>query len=60
MIATKSPNAVRICKRLINQGLENTLADGNKLEAKGFGEAFASVEQKEGMTAFLEKRKPNF
>ena len=46
--------------RLINQGLENTLADGNKLEAKGFGEAFASVEQKEGMTAFLEKRKPNF
>lgn len=60
MIATKSPNAVRICKRLINEGLDMTLAEGNKLEAKGFGEAFSSPEQKEGMAAFVEKRKANF
>lgn len=60
MIATKSPNAVKICKRLINQGLDLTLSDGNKLEAKGFGEAFNSPEQKEGMAAFVEKRKANF
>lgn len=60
MIATKSPNAVRICKRLINEGLDLTLAEGNKLEAKGFGEAFNSPEQKEGMAAFVEKRKANF
>ncbi len=60
MIAAKSPNAVRICKALINKGLEGSLAEGNKLEAKGFGEAFAHNDQKEGMTAFLEKRKPNF
>ena len=60
MIATKSPNAVRICKKLINEGIDLSLSEGNKLEAKGFGEAFASPEQKEGMAAFLEKRKANF
>ncbi len=59
-IASKSPNAVKICKKLINEGLELDLASANKLEAKGFGKAFESPEQKEGMQAFLEKRKANF
>lgn len=59
-IAAKSPNAVRIAKTAINQGLEGSLEEGMRLEACNFGLCFASSEQKEGMTAFLEKRPAKF
>jgi len=60
MIASKSPNAVRLAKVAISQGLEGSLEEGMRLEASMFGLCFASPDQKEGMTAFLEKRPAKF
>lgn len=59
-IASKSPNAVRLAKAAIDHGLEGSLPEGLRLEASLFGLCFASPEQKEGMTAFLEKRQARF
>ena len=59
-ICTKSPNAVRMAKEAIDQGLMGTLSEGMRLEAGLFGLCFASSEQKEGMSAFLEKRTASF
>jgi len=59
-ICTKSPNAVRMAKEAIDQGLMGTLSEGLRLEAGLFGLCFASPEQKEGMSAFLEKRAVSF
>jgi enoyl-CoA hydratase len=59
-ICAKSPNAVRMAKEAIDQGLQGTLSEGLRLEAGLFGLCFASPEQKEGMSAFLEKRPASF
>ncbi len=59
-IATKSPVAVQFAKEAILQGFEQTLAGGVHLERRLFYMAFASEDQKEGMKAFMEKRKPEF
>lgn len=59
-IAAKGPAAVRLAKSVINRGLDSNLNTGNALEIEAFGVCFASGEPKEGMTAFLEKRKPNW
>lgn len=59
-IATKGPAAVRLAKSVINRGLDSNLNTGNALEIEAFGVCFASGEPKEGMAAFLEKRKPNW
>lgn len=59
-IAAKSPNAVKLAKTAIDQGLEGSLEAGMRLESGLFGLCFASPEQKEGMTAFLERRTAQF
>lgn len=59
-IAGKSPNAVRLAKLAINQGMEGSLDEGMKLEASLFGLCFASDEQREGMLSFLQKRPAKF
>lgn len=59
-ILKKSPLAVTSAKDVIDRGLEMTQDLGMKYEAQAFGVCFATEEQKEGMAAFLEKRKPNF
>ena len=59
-IATKGPLAVAAAKRLIREGMDVPLPQGNKLEQDGFGSAFDTADQEEGMAAFLEKRAPNF
>jgi enoyl-CoA hydratase len=59
-IATKGPWAVAESKRLIREGMDVPLVQATKLEQDGFGAAFDTSDQAEGMAAFLEKRKPNF
>jgi enoyl-CoA hydratase len=59
-IASKGPKAVRLAKKVVNEGVEEKLEKGSEYETHEFGECFASGEAKEGMSAFLEKRKPNW
>ena len=56
-IAKNAPIAVRACKKAINEGLEAKMDDDVVIEAKLFGSCFETADQKEGMGAFLEKRK---
>lgn len=57
-IAAKSPIAVRVAKEAVNAAYEGTLAEGVRLERRLFTLLFATEDQKEGMTAFVEKRAP--
>lgn len=59
-IASRAPLAVRSAKKMINQAYERTLADGLEVEKQEFYDLFASEDQKEGMQAFIEKRKPEW
>ena len=52
-----SPYSVALAKQCINVGLDVDLDAGRKLEANMFGLSFATQDKKEGMTAFLEKKK---
>lgn len=55
-----APLAVSAAKESINIGTDMSVTDAIDLENRLFGNLFASADQKEGMTAFLEKRKPTF
>ena len=59
-IASRAPLAVRAAKQMINQSYERPLTDGINAERQTFYNLFASHDQKEGMSAFLEKRKPEW
>jgi len=59
-IAARAPLAVRAAKRMINHSYESFLKDGLAEEKQVFYNLFASEDQKEGMQAFIEKRKPNW
>ncbi len=59
-IASQSPLAVMMNKELVEAALETTLATGVAMERRLFHSLFAFEDQKEGMAAFVEKRKPNF
>ncbi len=56
-IAKNAPIAVRACKKAINDGLEAQMDDALVIEENLFGSCFGTADQKEGMSAFLEKRK---
>ena len=56
-IAAKSPIALRIAKEAVNHAFETSLAEGIYLERRLFNMLFATEDQKEGMAAFVEKRK---
>ena len=56
-IAKNAPIAVRNCKKAINEGLQVDMDKAIVIEEKLFGDCFESYDQKEGMAAFLEKRK---
>ena len=56
-IAKNAPIAVRACKKAISEGLELPMDEAIVLEEKLFGGCFETADQKEGMGAFLEKRK---
>jgi enoyl-CoA hydratase len=59
-IMSRAPIAVQVCKSAVNKGLDVDLNSGIAYEAEVFGLCFATEDQKEGMTAFIEKRKANF
>jgi enoyl-CoA hydratase len=59
-IAALSPNAVMLTKEMVNAAYETPLSQGVMLERRLFHSLFAFNDQKEGMAAFIEKRKPNF
>jgi enoyl-CoA hydratase len=60
-IVKNAPLAVRYSKKAINEGMElQNMDDAIDVEAVLFGKCFATEDQKEGMGAFLEKRKPEF
>ncbi len=56
-IAKNAPIAVRAAKKAINNGLQTDMDGGIKIEEALFGSCFETEDQKEGMAAFLEKRK---
>jgi enoyl-CoA hydratase len=51
---------VMMTKETINRSYETTLAEGIRFERRLFHSMFATADQKEGMAAFVEKRKPKF
>jgi len=59
-IMSRAPVAVQLCKAAVNEGLDTDLETGVAYEAEVFGLCFATADQKEGMSAFVEKRKASF
>ncbi|MCK4508309.1 MAG: enoyl-CoA hydratase/isomerase family protein [Desulfuromonadales bacterium] len=59
-IIGKGPFAVKLVKEAVCTGLEMDLDRANQYETELFGLCFASLDQKEGMLSFLEKRPANF
>ncbi|WP_315919199.1 enoyl-CoA hydratase [Mesorhizobium sp. SP-1A] len=59
-IASFSLPAVMMAKEAVDRAFETTLAEGLRFERRLFHSMFALEDQKEGMAAFVEKRKPEF
>jgi enoyl-CoA hydratase len=59
-ISQMSRSAARMAKEAVNRSFESTLAEGLLYERRLFHSSFATDDQAEGMTAFIEKRAPNF
>jgi enoyl-CoA hydratase/carnithine racemase len=59
-IASNAPIAVKFALEAVNKGLETSQGEGLLLEASYFGLCAATEDKKEGTTAFLEKRAPQF
>jgi enoyl-CoA hydratase len=60
LIASKGPLAVAAAKAAINRSLQGDHVENLQFEVDRFGELFSSADAKEGMTAFVEKRAPDF
>ena len=59
-IASLSRPAVFMAKECVNRAYETTMSEGVRFERRVFHSLFATADQKEGMNAFVEKRKPKF
>lgn len=59
-IAANAPVAVKLSKAAINRGMQCDIDTALMYEAEAFGECFSTEDQKEGMSAFLEKREKSF
>jgi enoyl-CoA hydratase len=60
VIAERPPVAVRLARKAVRHGIENTFREGMELERRSFMLLFDTYDQEEGMRAFLEKREPRF
>jgi enoyl-CoA hydratase len=60
VIAAMSLPSILMIKDAVNRAYESSLTDGVQYERRLFHSTFATEDQKEGMKAFMEKRKPNF
>jgi enoyl-CoA hydratase len=60
LIIANAPIAVKLCKDAINRGMQVDMDSAIVIEAEDFGKCFSTEDQKEGMTAFIEKRNKNF
>lgn len=59
-IASKGKVSIEKVKKVTTKGMNMSFVDASKLEIEEFAKLFGKEESKEGMTAFLEKRKPNW
>jgi enoyl-CoA hydratase len=59
-LASKPPLSIRLIKESVHKAVDYSLYEGMQYERKNFYLLFASEDQKEGMKAFVEKRKPHF
>ena len=59
-IASMSLPIVMMTKESVNRAYETSMAEGIRFERRVFHGMFATHDQKEGMAAFIEKRKPQF
>lgn len=59
-VASKAPIALRLAKESVLKAFSSTLEGGLEFERKNFYMLFATTDQKEGMAAFVEKRKPEW
>ena len=59
-IAAKPAMAVKVTKAVVNGGINMDLDSALRFEAQSFGLLFSTRDQKEGVNAFIEKRKPDF
>lgn len=59
-IISNAPIAVKLCKDAINRGMQVDIDSAIEIEVEDFGKCFTTEDQKEGMTAFMEKRNKNF
>lgn len=60
IIENAGPNAAKIAKTVLNRGMDANLTTACSYEMEAFSILFSTEEAKEGMKAFLEKRKPNW
>lgn len=59
-VGEQSPSSIGRCKRLIHSARDKAIADGLRGERELFVELFSTEDQREGVNAFLEKRKPQW
>jgi enoyl-CoA hydratase len=59
-VAAMSRPITMMVKEAVNRAYETTLAEGVRFERRLFHSTFATADQKEGMAAFIDKRKPSF
>jgi len=60
LVAVNSPFAVSIAKKVMNEGIDLTIAEGLQLEKRQFSSIFSSEDMQEGTKAFVNKRAPKF